>query len=609
MSQLSLEPIERVLRRARGRLWVSFFINSLCLAAIFAIALAGLLRLGEQLVGLAIDWQSAAIAIGSAALALALLRSILLTPRSMSLARIVDERANLRQSFSTAMSVARTNPEDAWARVVVEDARSLAPRVDLASALPWQAPPRWHWAAGGAVGLLIVFIAMPKLDLLGRAAQRQTQARQTQEAVKVREQIKQDQEQLRELLAKANVDAKSADDLVSQAAAPQGEKPEEIRRAEIKRLTSLSERLKQLSDGEKAQQLKALEQAAQKLKVPGRGPMEQMARSMAKGEFGKAKDQLEQLQRSLGDGSMSQEQKEQLAKQLEQMSTQMAELAKDNKELAQKLAQAGMDPAKAAELASKLASDPQALQQAAEALKNLSPEQRQSLINQAKSLMEANSKMQQMAQAMQQGAQQMNQQGGGEQGQQGGEAMNQLAQSLSEMEQMQSEQQAVDAALQTAQSQMDKLGEGEGQGEGQGQGGMAGLTGNEGPAGEWKPGQSQGSGSGTGGPGHGSGASPPEEAADFLIKKEKANVETTQGQIIGSRLIYGEQIRGESVAAFSEATEAGARQAAEAMQNMEIPRQYHDAVKAYFGTLEQNAKDAQRTAPPAAPAPPPAEKK
>jgi len=71
--------------------------------------------------------------------------------------------------------------------------------------------------------------------------------------------------------------------------------------------------------------------------------------------------------------------------------------------------------------------------------------------------------------------------------------------------------------------------------------------------------------------------------------------------------VYGEQVKGESTAEFADAVEAGAQNAAEAIENKQVPREYQEAVKRYFGTLGEKVK-ADRppaaTTPPASPATP-----
>ncbi|HEX8877058.1 MAG TPA: hypothetical protein VF777_09940, partial [Phycisphaerales bacterium] len=83
-----------------------------------------------------------------------------------------------------------------------------------------------------------------------------------------------------------------------------------------------------------------------------------------------------------------------------------------------------------------------------------------------------------------------------------------------------------------------------------------------------------------------------QQAADYKMDKKKANTKTGAGPIIGTRLVYGEQVRGESQAEFASAVETAKGEAAEALETMRVPREYQKAVQSYFGTLEKKAADA-----------------
>ena len=90
------------------------------------------------------------------------------------------------------------------------------------------------------------------------------------------------------------------------------------------------------------------------------------------------------------------------------------------------------------------------------------------------------------------------------------------------------------------------------------------------------------------------------------------------GPTIGTMLVQGEQIKGESRAQFQATADAAEAQASEAIQNNTIPREYHDAIKHYFGELKKKvaaqggtpagtpaaapASDAKPAATPSAPA-------
>jgi hypothetical protein len=93
-------------------------------------------------------------------------------------------------------------------------------------------------------------------------------------------------------------------------------------------------------------------------------------------------------------------------------------------------------------------------------------------------------------------------------------------------------------------------------------------------------------GGGSGGPGRGNGPSIAAQQEDYILRKEKANVTNQGGPIIGSTVVYGAQVRGEASARFGEAVDASAAVAAEAIETMRVPREYHDAVRHYFGRLD-----------------------
>jgi hypothetical protein len=80
-------------------------------------------------------------------------------------------------------------------------------------------------------------------------------------------------------------------------------------------------------------------------------------------------------------------------------------------------------------------------------------------------------------------------------------------------------------------------------------------------------------GSGSGGPGQGYG---PRDS-------------DTEGQVIAGWYFKDTQVKGEARRDFTEVVEAGRERAADAISENQIPRKYEDAVKKYFGQLEQQA--------------------
>jgi hypothetical protein len=435
------------------------------------------------------------------------------------------------------------------------------------------------------LGLVWKFLA--PMDLLKTQAVKTAQQQKQQAIVEVKADLEKKEAEIKAALAKANIslpdkqdDASKGDEKKPQT---KDQDPDSLRREAIRKLTDLTDKLQAEKEGEKAAQAEAQKEAMRQLHQPGDGPLNEFSRSLARGDFNKAQEQLKQLSQQMADGSMTAEQKQQAKQQMENLSKQIKELAQNQGQLAKELQKAGLDKKTAEQLAKQAASNPEALKKAVEQMNNLSDEQKKELLEMAKAAAKNAKAGGKMSESMSKMAKGMSQDGLQQEGQEG---MEELSKELSESEMLSEDMQNLDAALEQAKSQLADLGECLG---GNCNGGKEASKGG---TGGWKPGESAGKqGSGSGGPGQSSGgASPQAQAADFQFKKEKAQVQTQAGAIIGSRLVYGEAVKGEATAEFSTVVEASGREAAEAMDSMQIPREYHDAVKHYFGRLQEKVK-------------------
>jgi hypothetical protein len=607
-----MSDIRRVLAKASRRLWLIDALRIFAIVVTGVIAAALITRIVQQVFGLLLPWREIAVIAACATAVITLVWSWLARPDERRVAIALDERANLKESLSTALYITQTpmrpGADDAsgWAAAVVETARHAAGSVRVSAAVPIEPPKVWPVPIAAGAVLALVWFTLGPIDVLGVHEERVAAAEAERQLQEVKAEAAENIKALEEKLAKAGAKDllnELGDDANANMKEPGEKDVDAFRRTEVKKLTNLAERLEQMREGEKAAQMDALKESMRQLRQPGPGPMEEVARSMARGDFNKAQEALRQIQRELGDGTMSQEQKDQLKKQAENLAKQLEKLADQKDNLAKKLEQQGLDRKTAQELAEKAAANPEELKKALEQLQNLTPEQREAMQKMAKSAMECGEQCQGMAEAMSKMAQGMSQEGLSQEGMQG---MEQMAQELSEMEMMQEDMQALDAAMDEAQRQLAKLGEclgGDCEGNGDQPGPGQGI-------GRWREGESRRVGQGSGGPGRGDGPSPDSEATDYTTEKVKANVKTQQGPIIGSRLVYGQQLKGESVATFAEAVEAGAKAASEAIEDMTIDREFQDPVKHYFGTLDAKVKaekgKAPAPAPAAAPAPAPA---
>lgn len=566
-----MDDIKRAVKRAGVRLFVNGVLWRLALAAsVVAAALVASLVVA-RVFSLELPWVDVGLAAGGIALVAAVAWALATRRRGIAVARELDERADLRESLSTAMCFAAS--EDPWSKAVVATATDRARQVDVRRAIPIEAPRAWPLPLGIALAFAIVWFTLPELDLGGKKVVENSQDLPAQiEQAKL--EAKTAEDKVREQLERVKLDVNLDTDPEAETQDPLSQDPDAIRRDAIRRLTTLSDRIEQLKQDETATQLDAMKQAMRQLRPPpGQTALNDMARAMAAGRFDEAKDALEQLQQQLGEGSLTPEQKEQVQKQLANLADQLKKAAEDTKQIEKQLQQAGLSP----DQAKKAATDPQAMREALEKLQSLTPEQKEELERMVNEQKQASSNCQGMGENMDKMAQGM---GPGNISQEALEGMEGLGGMLSELEMMQGEMAALEAAQGECQAQLAKLGEC-----------MGGECNN--PNGDptrispWSTGNKRGLGMGSGGPGRGNGANTEGQETPFDTQSVRSNVHRGAGPIVGTRLVYGDQVRGESLAEFKAAVSASSEAAAQAIANQQVPPELEGPVKSYFGNLEK----------------------
>lgn len=578
------QDIDRAVAAAWRRLVAQKLVQTLMVALAAALSLALLAVVVARTFGL--DWPFHWIlsGLGASAVLGACVWTAVAAPSKLAAARVLDERAELKESLSTAL-VYRAS-DDPWAQAVIETARVRASGVKVSQALPMEWPRLAALPICAGAALVIAWVTYPRLDVLKIAQAREQKQDEARKVVEVKAAIDAKNQKLEQLLAKANVklEEELEQDAGEAGQASEVKGAEEIRREQVKRLTSLAEQLREMRGGEEGQQLDALKESLRQLRQAEPGPMDEFGRSLAQGDFKGAQEAMADLAKKLTDGSMSPQEKAQAAKQLDNMAKQLEKIAKDTQRASERMQKSGLDPEAAKKIAEQMRQNPEAakemLKKALEQAQNMSPEQKQQLMKQMEGLAKSSAQCQSMGESMKKMAEGMQSQG---MSQEMSEAMQQMGESLSQAEQLDAEMSNLEAAMGECQSQLGEMGEGAGQCQG-------GEEWAWGDTGEWSEGDSDKAGQGSGGPGQGMGQSPEAQAAAYQLDPTKAPVKRTAGPIIGSRLVQGEQVRGESVAEFAQAAEAGAKAATEAINSDAVPREMHDAVKHYFGRLERRAK-------------------
>lgn len=595
-----MHEINKVLSAAAMRLWIgNFFKGLVYVSAAIGIGLIGA-RIVEQMFGLAYAWTTVAYAAGGGALLGGIVWAIVVRPSKAAVARRVDEGANLKEVLSTALSFEKVQNEDAWARVTVESAVRQARGVRVSRAVPISAPRLWPVPFALAIAFVIVWIAMPRMDMFGWKAARVAEETRKLQIVQAKADvldIKKIQEMTKDLgLEKDPTEPPAAEK-------PEPRDPEAIRRSALKDLTKLSERLDQLRNGEKGQKLDAIQNKLKDIKTAGQETSE-LSKAMAASDFKAAQKALEKMKEQMSAGSTSPEQKQALAEQMDELAKQLSEIAKNKEQLEKAMQNAGLDP--------KTAMDPEAMKKAMEAAQNMTPEQKQQLQEMAQAMSQCQSAMDGLSKAASQMAQ------AGQQGDKEGmqQAAQQMQQQLNQMEQLKQEMDLADAAKSECQSKMagmcNKPGDGnqDGQQAGMKQGGDCNKSGNSrgNPNAEWSASWCNGQGNRMDGPrrgggGIGKGGQGDTAMADFAHDKKKDMGIKGDGPTVSQRLVEGDSIKGESRAEFVSVVSKAEQGASDAMEQNTIPREFHEAIKSYFGNLKKKGGEAAKDAP-SAPAKP-----
>lgn len=572
-----MHDIHRVLRAAAWRLAIVSLARNL--VSMVALVLIGgiLLRLVQQLWPLEVDlpWLTiASYAAGGAVLG-ALVWTIARRDSRKTVARRVDEGADLRESLSTALCVEGT--DDPWAKMTVESASHRARGVNLRQAVPLHPPKFWPVPLALGLSLLVIWLAISPRQTEESLASSADRAKvlevksQAEEVKKIEEIVAQLDPQKGEVARDESESGKT----------PEAVTPQEISLQAIKKLTSALDRLEQLKQGEQGLTNQTVNEMMKELKTPGPGPLAEMSKELARGNFNKAAKELAEQMKKAQSGEMSDKDKHALAEQLKKMSEQLQKLAQEQKQTEKELEKAGLNK--------ELAKDPKKLAEALKNAKNLTEEQKKQLENMAKAQSEACKACENMGSKMSDMAQSLSQ--NGKMDPNALNAMQDLAEQLGQLDKLSQQMSSADAASKEAKEQMAALakfceaGECSGMGDCDNPGGKAG---------DFKFGDpTNRAGGGSGGPGQGSGTRRGEEQAAFALKIEKNKTKTQAGPTIASEIIKAtDQERGESVAGVSEAVAAADQNASEAMDGNQIPREFHDAVKHYFGRLKAKTQAA-----------------
>ncbi len=484
----------------------------------------------------------------------AMLLWLLRLPSRMQASLLLDERLKLNERFSTTLAL--VSCDDPFAKAACAESMQTIQRANLRGHFPISLSRSWYYGAGIWVVAIGLLLYMPQKDLLGFLRQKQEKQAQSEQLAKAQAEVRDAVEPVKAVIKELN-DPTLEKELEKLDELAKGGDPQEVKREAIKMLGDLAEKIKQMQGEAQMEAGDILQRMLRQLHGSPDPFSAQVRMALAKGDFSQAASLMRQLQKQLAEGALSDEQRQKMAEQLQQLAKELQQLSTQQRELEEELQKLGLDK-KLAQM------DKQQLRQALQK-QGLKPEQMEQLMQKMAACQAAGGKCSALAQAMAASSQ-----GGG------GLSADELSGAIEQLD-----------ALETLEQQFQQL-----------QVGLSELTqcmgclgdpngpGGQGP---FREGNRDQYGSGSGGPGQGYGPRDSDMEGQVGTKNARVTGKSDQGPVIASWYFKDTQVKGEARRDFAEVVEAGRERAAEAISDNQIPRKYEEAVKKYFGQLEQSA--------------------
>ncbi len=545
-----LEPFEKNIRDV----WIRCSVNLLLRHAGRVLTAAGLVAvvivLAERLLAFNIIHVNTVLIFWGVAVVVILLFWLLRQPSRMQVSLLLDDRLGLYERFSTTLALAAS--DDPFADAARIEARRAARRVNLKGHFPIRLPRCWVYAVSTWLIAVVLIFLLPQKDLLGFLSKQRKEQEQARQLEQARVEIKKAADPIKAAVKQlANPELEEA--LTELEQASKDAKPQEIKREAIRKLGDLSEKIKNMESGVQMDAVKMLKQTFKQLRGSTDLLSQKLRLALAKGNFAQASELLKQLQKDIAQGKLTEQQQKALAGQLQELGKQIKELAEKNAELEKELEKLGLDR-NLAEL------DQDQLRDALEK-QGLSSEQIEKLMKKAAASQMAMTQCAELGSAMAAVG------GGGDGTFPDGLAS--VTDQLDGFESLSQQMMLMEFSLAEINNAIAGLGEGM-QGMGQGL---------------YEIGSGEGYGDGIGTmPGDPYLTGPLQQSA---TQKTRAGSKVGKGPVIASWYFQGPQVKGEAQREFTEVIQSARDSAAEAISENQIPRRYEDAIKNYFGRLEQ----------------------
>ena len=548
-----MNRIETQVRNARRRLILGSFGRSACICLFIALIVSTVACAVPGIRAMEVDMQTWNLAwiIGSVSVAIlaSAVYALATAPSQERVALEVDKRFGLSERLSSSLSMTAADRESEFGLAVVSDADRRADKIKIAEKFGFQ-PSKLGWLPLAITPILVlVLILVDPTQMAGPEAGNEIDPAVAAQVKRASLQLKKRIEQ-----QKRNADAKGlkeARDLFEKMEKDLNKITEKKNVDRKEAMIALNDLKKQLE--ERREQLGSNDQmrkAMAQMNALQAGPADEVTKSIAKGDFGKAEQAMRKLAKKMKDGTLSEKEKEQLEKQVQQLKDQLEKAVQEQKqkqdELKEKIEQAKREGR---------SQDAAKMQQQLNQMQQQSKQQMQQMQQMADQLGQA-------AQAMQNGD-----------SQQAANSLESMADQLGDMQQEMSELKDLEDAMNDLSQSKEQMrcnkcgGAGcqqcQGMGMGQGQGD--------------KPGDGLGEGAGQG--------DRPEEEGDTNTYETQVRGQVKKGKAVISGFADGPNRKGVSREDVKRAIEKTFTEESDPLENQQLPRTEREHAMDYFNKL------------------------
>jgi len=351
---MAATPLASRILQARRRLFIQTLLNRLGLALGIALGL-GLLWfiLGPVLLPHGPVWLKWAVLGGAAGLGavLALWSSIRSAPTPLSAALAIDQRFDLMERVTTALTLSPHDQTSAAGMALLDDTNTRLEKVAVKGQFPVRMSWRGLFIPAQAIAIAILALYPPAIlttlaggdgkkdDEKGAvdAPEERTKPIASRPFVRPPAERTNKSDELRQL--EAELDKLYAEH--NKEVGPNNEKPEQVRQRQEK-IASAEEKLRK-REQEMAEKFQKLQEQMDKLteldngEARRDGPAKDLAEALNKGDLKKAQEEADRLKKKAKDKKLDEKDQQQLKQQLKDMEDKVDKLQREQKEKKQKV--------------------------------------------------------------------------------------------------------------------------------------------------------------------------------------------------------------------------------------------------------------------------------